>query len=91
MLHIALATACGRAVAAWFLRRVAWWLHARYTPATHSLYVWPAKLPLHAHAHVAHAHVHVHAHVTCDDSVRTRLDPVNRLVVGSVVFSVGTW
>ena len=45
MLHIALATACGRAVAAWFLRRVAWWLLAplrsraeRYTPATRSLH-----------------------------------------------------
>ena len=24
-------------------------LHARYTPATHSLYVWPAKHPLHVH------------------------------------------
>ena len=35
-------------------------LHARYTPATHSLYVWPVKHPLHAHAHA-----HVHAHVTC--------------------------
>ena len=47
MLCMALATACGRAAAAWFLRQVAWWLLAPMLRTRAECYM-PATRPLHA-------------------------------------------